>query len=415
MSDGVEGFVENVGGESQYDAYLYREQASLVEVLTRAYARRRLRPLLAEFEVLEVEREGEWLLAEGGPTDSASQWGKEREIWFLSRPDALLRHRVDSHLELLSFKTTGAWDQRKARDAEHDMQGLSEGIEVERRLGEWWNRVHEIAPGSWKSDPYLQGGTQAIFDYLRDCEAAPRILAIRYEFILKGERWKDRDLAAVVGVDWARVQKSHLLRRYECVSTPSRGANAGAFAVGDHCWSWEYMQEGGVTSKLAWQNWRSQPTFDEPGGVKRWIDELDASTLTMSPGDATLGMEPSPLGWSGPAQAVGFTAQHPLDAVFVAPLTCYRNDDDLRDMVEQIEASEVGVAEAVAAVNAAGDEDERRSLLNRHFPQSRHSCEYPTTCQFVPICYGGEDIRSKPLESGRFMRRVPNHPAEVTK
>ena len=41
----------------EYEAYLMAEQSALVEGMVRAYARRRLRPLLEEFEVLEVERE----------------------------------------------------------------------------------------------------------------------------------------------------------------------------------------------------------------------------------------------------------------------------------------------------------------------------------------------------------------------
>ena len=48
---------------TDYDRYLYAEQSALVEAIVRAYARRRLRPLLEQFTVLEVEREGEWIAA----------------------------------------------------------------------------------------------------------------------------------------------------------------------------------------------------------------------------------------------------------------------------------------------------------------------------------------------------------------
>lgn len=388
-----------------YDAFLAKEQAALVEAMVRAYARRRLRPLLEEFEVLEVEREGEWELAswdicvrckgkvhwseeaEGDEVPhnvftcsacgySLSENGGKCELMFLSRPDAVLRHRGDGHLEILSYKTTGAWDQRKERDALRDMQGLSEGVEVERRLGQ-------------------------------------RILAIRYEYLLKGERWRDKRLAAETGLDWARTQKSHLIRQYVAVSTPSKGKSAGAFGVGDVCWSFDYHQEDGAASKLAWQNWDSRPVWEQPGGVKAWIDLLDASAVTMSGEDSTVGMAPREMGWSGPAQAVGLTARHPLDAVFVAPMTVYRNDDDLRDMVEQVEAQEVGIAEAVAVVGGAGNEDQRRSLLNRHFPQTRRACEYPATCAMTRICWGGEEIRRDPVATGLFVPRVPNHPREA--
>src|SRR5271157_6651529 len=56
---------QHANNAAEFDDWLWQEQAALVEGLVRAYARRRLRPLLEEFEVLEVEREGDWELAEG--------------------------------------------------------------------------------------------------------------------------------------------------------------------------------------------------------------------------------------------------------------------------------------------------------------------------------------------------------------
>jgi hypothetical protein len=159
----------NAGAE--FDDWLWQEQAALVEGLVRAYAKRRLRPLLEEFEVLEVEREGDWELASlvgddgywrcdhcgiafHSPNLDTSDLlcGKCKkgtlssgsELRFMSRPDALLRSRADNSLYLLSYKTAAAWDVRKARDAEHDMQGLSEGVEVEKRLARWWGALQPL-------------------------------------------------------------------------------------------------------------------------------------------------------------------------------------------------------------------------------------------------------------------------------
>ena len=71
------------------------------------------------------------------------------------------------------------------------------------------------------------------------------------------------------------------------------------------------------------------------------------------------------------------------------------------------------VAARVEAVNAATDEGERRHLLNVHFAMNRHSCYYPSQCIFTELCYGGEDVRSRPLDSGLYRVRVPNHPQEL--
>jgi hypothetical protein len=383
-------------GQSQFDEYLWKEQSALVEGLVRAYARRRLRPLLEEFEVLEVEREGTWELAHVDPDKYYEDDRRDgAAIVFCSRPDALLRSRSDNSLYLMSFKTAASWDRRKELDAQHDMQGLSEGVEVERRLQNWWTDIHH--GNGLECDP-------RIAVYLHGLPAPPRILGIRYEYMLKGERWKDKELSARFGFE-VRSQKSHLIRRYVARGTAAKGS---AFNLGDECWSYDYIKEDGGATNLYYGHWKPEPVDD----VKRWIDRLDDSQEAMSAFDSTVGMEPRPLGWKSSAQALGYTSQHPLDAVFIPPITVYRNDDDLRDFMEEIEEQETEIAENVALVESAVDDGERRSLLNRKFRKTRKACSYPTECAFVKVCYGGEDVRRDPMATGRFVARTCNHEAE---
>jgi len=395
--------LDQVGrAQREYDRYLAAEQAALVEGMVRAYARRRLRPLLEQFEVLEVEREGEWKLAEWGQMNRSCAVDPntypENELWFMSRPDALLRERDSNELYLLSYKTAASWDVRKARDAEHDMQGLSEGVEVERRLAEWWSALHPDDAVVKHRGMYEQI-PQRMVDYLTPLASPPRILAVRYEYLLKGDRWIDKPLTSRLGIE-VRSQRSPLVRGY---------LNQG-MAAGDEQWnvSWDYHKEDGTTSKLYWKSWQSAPVW-ESMPVARWIDMLDETAMaTVADADAS-GQDARELGWKSDAQTTGFLSTHPLDDVFVPPVTVFRNDDDLRDMVEQIEAQEVGVAQAVAQVDAATDEGERRHLMNVHFPMHRQKCEYPSTCAFVKLCYGGADIRKDPLGSGQYVVREPNH------
>lgn len=379
-------------GKAAFDKYLASEQAALVEALVRAYARRRLPALLEAFEVLEVEREGEWILCEDTGEDEFGQ------VVFQSRPDALLLDRATRQLVLLSFKTTASWDVRKARNAEHDMQGLTEGIEIERRLASLWAELHDGSLRASGLNSCTEGGP-AVIAYLRECPEPPRILAVRYEYLQKGSRWTDKDLTARFGFE-ARCQRSPLVRAYR---GQGKAASAG------WCWSWDFMKDDGQASKLAWQNWKAAPVW-ESMPIAQWIDMLDESAMAMSGEDATVGLGPRELGYSSPAQAIGYTATHPLDEVFLPPVTLYRNEDDLRDLVDSLEYQERQIAEHVAEIEAATDEGERRHLLNIYFEPFRHSCEYPSRCGFVPICYGGEDIRRDPIGSGLYQVRRPNHP-----
>lgn len=445
---GLAGLMRQAGqGAAQFDEYLWAEQSALVEAMVRAYSRRRLRPLLEQYEVLEVEREGEWELArwhdyededfghafgdtyikpddeneayyykcgrcgyelmeDSTPDEHCPEGPTLRVLKFMSRPDALLRDRTDNSLYILSFKTAASWDIRKARDAQHDMQGLSEGVEVERRLGEWWGLAHSTSPVDLP-----KGENKSMWEWLHALPAPPRILGIRYEYMLKSYRGKDRDLSAKVGFE-AWTQRSHLIRQYVAHSVP-KSKGESAYHHGDVCWSWEWLKPDGTESKLAWQNWSSRPVWDQPGGVKGWIDALDSSAMQMSQYDSTVGMEPREMGWAGLAQALGTTKDHPLDSVFIPPIIQYRNEDESRDWLEQIESQECEVAEHVAEVDAATDDGERRSLLNRHFRQSRRACSYPTECAYVSYCWGGEDLRRDPIGSGRYAHRVPNHPMEL--
>lgn len=444
---------------SEFDRYLFAEQSALVEGLVRAYARRRLRPLLEQFEVLEVEREGEWKLSEWRGdecrcgTKHADHWDEAHpynpdsyDLWFMSRPDALLRERRTNELYLLSYKTAASWDVRKARDIERDMQGLSEGVEVERRLALWYEAIitlNAMGPTQWPGrDTALASGmikiimadgcavdvSTSMFNYLSSLPAPPRIHAIRYEFLLKGERWEDKELSARLGMT-VRTQRSHLVRQYVAASVPARGD--GGYRVGDVCWSHDfYRPEDDRESKLAWQNWKARAVWSYVGvdrsaetgggssssgtiGVSEWIDALDASELLMSGDDSTIGLPPRALGWKSRAQAMGVTREHPLDTVFPPPVVVYRNDDDLRDWFEQTAEQERRVAEGVAAVAAAGDEGERRHLLNVHFPMFRHSCSYPSECQFVKVCFGVPEAKADPMATGQFVARQLNHPQEA--
>jgi len=176
--------------------------------------------------------------------------------------------------------------------------------------------------------------------------------------------------------------------------------------VGDEQWnwSWDYLKEDSSSSKLYWKSWRGAPVWRSMP-LKKWLDMLDSTAEAV-------GEEGRSLGYKSDAQSSGFTASHPLDSIFIPPVVVYRNDDDLRDWLEQTEAQEVRRVREAQQVLAAQNEGEKRHLLNIYFVQTRKACEYPSTCQFVKICFGGEDIRRSPLESGLFKRREPNHPQE---
>jgi hypothetical protein len=101
-----------------------------------------------------------------------------------------------------------------------------------------------------------------------------------------------------------------------------------------------------------------------------------------------------------------------LDQQFIVPVPYFRQRDDIEDWFEQAAAQESRVAILSAAVREAAAE-ERRSLLNRYFPQHRRSCDWPTACPFQEICFGSEQVAADPVGSGLYVWREPHHQAEA--
>lgn len=389
------------------DDYLLAEISALVEGMVRAYARRRLRPLLEQFEVLEVEREGEWKLAEfNGPdylspcpvcgTEDPERHSPEcdgysaYQINFMSRHDGLLLNWQTQQLYLLSYKTTGSWDRRKASDAETDMQGLSEAIDVENRLAEAWKIVQmpaiRVAANESNFATRLAELTETTrtLDWLLTQPEPPRVLGVRYEYILKGSRRKDDKDPEQPG---RYVQDSPLVRAYR----------QDGITADDRKWATHYnwWDQYGKKSTINYRSW--QKAFVQRYMTStQWIDLLDSNQV-----------QPDACTETGELMDT-------LAEQFIPPITVYRNDDALRDMLEQIEAQEILVAKDVAAVNAVKDDPgQMRSELNKRFQQSRTSCHYPGACAFIPICFGPAHVIENPESTGLYKVRVPNHPMEL--
>jgi hypothetical protein len=109
--------------EPNEDAYsVYQEQRALLEALLRAWYLVRYPSFTDEYEVIDLEREEEWKPSEG--------------ITFMARADGLLRSRATGDLYVLSFKTAKQYDKKRVDEARSDIQGISELVAIEERLGE---------------------------------------------------------------------------------------------------------------------------------------------------------------------------------------------------------------------------------------------------------------------------------------
>jgi hypothetical protein len=106
--------------ENAYE--VYREQTALLEALLRAWYIVRYPSFVEEYEILDLEREETWKVSP--------------DITFMARADGVLRSKRDGDLYVLSFKTSKQYNKKTGDQGRSDIQGISELVAVEERLGE---------------------------------------------------------------------------------------------------------------------------------------------------------------------------------------------------------------------------------------------------------------------------------------
>lgn len=342
-------------------SYVYNEQKALIEAMLYGWWKKRYPELLERYDILEVEREEVW---EIGQFETAA--GKVKLIW-LGRVDALLREKDSNDLHLQSFKTTAEWDTRKDSAASHDIQGLSELCAVEHRLEQMWRSYHEddaIAEESL---------TTPTWQYLRDLPEPPKIQGIRMEHLLAGQRMDPGKGPKKTG---RKVQYSPLIRGYKKDGiTPD---------LDEYAYKFQWDDEYG-THRLG-KGWAPFNAWEQPGGVRAWIDKLASGGAQADLGDA-------------------------LDTQFVYPQPYYRQAEDVEDWQQQMIAEELRKFEAVEKLRTAVDKNQRRLLLNVLFPQFRHSCDYPRLCWAAELCFS-PGYADYPDTTGLYKKRDPHHAAE---
>lgn len=366
------------------------EQRALTEGLLRAYAKAGLPALLEHYRVLEVEREDVW---------PAFTFSNGTQVDFQSRADALLQERSSGDLYVDSLKTAASFDYRKDAENRHDVQGLSEAAVVERRLQEHWS----IARGGDFNaflDAYIgsRAATSAeinpVFAMLRALDAPPRIMGIQMTFLIKGMRRQAYDGAP-----------------YQTSSPLLKGYYREGITEREFAWKAEtpcpgpghvlrqgkkgpILCEGKQFHKLGvewtpFDTWRNEG-LDIVGGVKGWVEMLASGTVQPDAGD-------------------------PFDSIVQSPLPYFRQDQDIADWIEQAQGQEARVAADAAMCESVRVDDPKalRSTLNRVFPQSRRSCDFPSACQFINICFGDDSALINPFSTGLFQKRIPHHEAEA--
>jgi hypothetical protein len=357
--------------DNRHMAFTFSEQKAMIEALIRIYALRKLPQLKAQYRVVETERED--LLHIGWATINRTD---ESLIW-MARADGLLEEISSGDLYLMSFKTAADWDARKEAENNHDMQGLSEWASVQGRLNKDWESTKQtVRVLGVHGNDHLTGSSYR--RWLNGLSSSPRIMGVKMEFLLKGER-----------------RKNNYTDRYEQYSPLVRAWRQPGITSSDDTYAWRYEWEGedGKKHRLG-KGWEPFYAWELPGGVKKWISLLDQGKVQPEAGDC-------------------------LEQQFIFPAPYLRHESDIARWQRQVSAQERQVAIASAAINArleAGATfDDIEEELDEHFPQYTRSCDWPVKCSDQDLCWGSAEIADAPLQSGIYTIRTPHHTPELEK
>lgn len=343
--------------------YVYHEQAALVEALIRGYEAFVLPRLVDRFLVVEVERE-----------DVGNFPGTNGNvIKFGMRADALLLEKDSNDLYVLSLKTTKEWGKKQEDSNGHDMQGLTEAMVVEERL-RGWAEILDLGGLSVDDGIYGEETVPRWFRERHASGALPQVFGIKMEFALKGRRGEYPSGSGV----W--TYSNPLIRPWK--KSDDLGEPQYAFM-------YEFQDELGGNHRLG-KGWRRVNIWEDIG-VKAWIELLKDRSIQ------------------------GFEPGRGLAQQFVLPQEYYRNEEDMKDVEDEVVGQEEFIREGVGVVRQAqeaGDERGLRKALGKYFRKQTRSCDWPTKCEYQPVCFGPREYTLNPLASGLYQIREANHPSE---
>ena len=332
-------------------AYAIGEQKAIVEGLIRGWWTHEGERFLRDFEVVEVEQEGE---AELAPN-----------MVLQFRPDALVRERLSGDLYIVSWKTASTFGPWTMNQCQTDMQSMSEVWGVET------NRYDYCA--------YCRADMYPDERLCRKCgkdSPSIRIEGVLYLFAVKGQRKKDEYVGAYrqnspLAYGWMR-----------------RGATEE-----DTEWAWRYgwdteeinPKTGKAVGTKLGKGFRLVPIWSEyPGGVKAWIEDL-----------ATQRIAPRHL--------------NALDGAFPQSLPVSRRADEIESWRRQVVAQETRTREAVEEVGVFIGTKADNERIDELFPQHTHSCfRFNSKCEFFEACWNPA-VKADPLASGLYQISIPNH------
>lgn len=347
----------NAEGNAEELRGVVEEQATLIEGLAWAAVRVLLPRIYADYEVVSVEQEEEYVLNCDCGLGEGSGSGDEHEarecggIVLMSRPDLILRRKSDGALGYVEFKTSGDVGNFNWREQWEDNVQLALGaVGAEKRLGE------EVS------------------------------------------------FCMVVGLN-----KGWRKRAYD---TETKGYNGPKRQDSVFCYA--YQKEANPPH---WdEDWRTDFTYKDENGQNRTLKGKGYEKRSLSVAEFAF----RPAGWTKMEYWVEWLEEERVaeEIVWVGPIPTPRHL--VKDLLEALGAEEARWQERLFAIWDARNDPHKdqekfyRKALNVNVPQSWECHRWGKKCSYLAVCRGDEEIQEADgtLKEG-WQFRKPHHAREV--
>lgn len=348
--------------KDDYTPYEYKveEAWALCEALIRGYAIWRLPTFGEQFEVLEVENEEIYPLADS--------------IIFQAKADGLLRSRYNNELYVLSYKTAKDFPDVTMRNILHDMQGMSEIAAINYRL----NKGYQLYLNPQTPNKVLESQfSKAIIIHFMKCKTLQlkeiNCHAVQYEYALKGKYNQDPYNSGMY--KW-QTPFLHPWKN-EGVQNIFSGKTRGM----DYKW-----KPGKGRQPKEWE--KIDIWAENQVGVEAWLDMLITGQIQPEEGN--------PFQW-----------------YFISPDAVIRSAEEIEEWRISTSVQEQTILSSLRYVENFEGEDYNVKLA-KGFPKHTNRCHdyYGHDCPFVPICHENQTVDGM-LDSGVMSTRQPHHALEL--
>lgn len=356
--------------------FTYYEQLALTEALIRAWALKELPNILAEYEIVGTEKEINIKLP-------------GTDILFQARVDAELKHRIDGSYYNYSLKTAKMWNDRSDKSYRKDLQGLTEIWAVENeRLGVS-TYLDAILDNLFvlRNKGYIPAANvDTMYKFLvgKLPHSGKVVDAVKFCFLIKGDRresGKDFSYYDTGDGSGKYVTYNPLIRGYKRITAmsveyahsykfPNANNKSGMGALGKGWEPFNVWEDNGV------------------GGVRGWM-----KMLSKKDKDGRYVIQPD--------------CGDVIKGCVISPESYMRSGQEVESAIRQIVSQETIVFRAVDIVT----KNEYPYNIDNCFPQYRHSCHWPSDCEFNAVCWNPQ-VGDDPIGSKLYEIRTPHHEAE---